>query len=139
MLQRKHKYVYDKVKNLAQVKITKVERDTNYGDWLNVYFVNKGKTYKANIKESDFRFVFYTVSPYKQYKYSQKHWNQIENMSISIGMTSDMVYLSWGLYDRHSKDTYSWGTTDMWVYEQSIGGDKYLYFVNDVLHSISTY
>ncbi|KOP64094.1 hypothetical protein AMS62_01675 [Bacillus sp. FJAT-18019] len=132
------KYVSEKIKNIAEVKITNVKRDSMLGDWLDVYFVYKGKTYIANLKESSFSFGFYTVSPYKQYKYSQNHWNQIENMSISVGMTSNMVYLSWGLYDRNYKDTYSWGTTNMWVYERSIGGDKYLYFVNDVLNSIST-
>ncbi|WP_213617918.1 copper amine oxidase N-terminal domain-containing protein [Paenibacillus sp. J22TS3] len=133
------KSVDEQVKNLAQVMITKVERKIDDGNVLNVYFVHKGKTYKVNIEQSDFKFVFYTVSPYKQYKYSQHDWKQIEDMTISVGMTSDMVYLSWGIYDRHSKDIFSWGTSDMWVYERSIGGNKYLFFVNDVLQSISTY
>ncbi|UNK20168.1 copper amine oxidase N-terminal domain-containing protein [Paenibacillus sp. N3/727] len=132
-------FVSEKVKNLAQIKIINVKRDSTIGDWIDVYFIYKGKTYIANLKETSFQFGIYTVSPYKQYNFSQKYWNQIENMSISIGMTSDMVYLSWGLSDRHSKDTYSWGTTDIRVYERSYSGDKYLYFFNNILQSISTY
>ncbi|WP_176475620.1 copper amine oxidase N-terminal domain-containing protein [Paenibacillus sp. 7541] len=128
---------YVNIKNLAQVKLTKVER--NIGDLIDAYFVYKGKTYKAPMVKSDFKYVFYTSNPYQQYKFSQKHWRQIEEHTISTGMTSDMVYLSWGWYDQNMKNTYSWGTTEFWVYERSYGGDKYLYFVNDVLQSISTY
>lgn len=127
------------MKNLSAVKIANVTRNGSIGSWINVYFIYNGKTYVAELEDYEFKFGFYSINPRKQYNFSSKYWSQIENHQISTGMNSDMVYLSWGLYDRHLKDAYSWGTTDLWVYERSIGGDKYLYFINDVLQSISTY
>ncbi|MBD7967199.1 copper amine oxidase N-terminal domain-containing protein [Paenibacillus gallinarum] len=128
-----------KIKNLSSVKITSIKREPDIGYWLNVNFIYKGRTYIASLKEYNFPFSFYTVSPYKKYNFSQNNWRKIENSQISIGMNSDMVYLSWGIYDRHSEDYYSWGSTDMWVYENSYSNDKYLYFTNDILQSISSY
>lgn len=128
---------FSEVKNLAQVTITNVKREDLLGNYLYVYFVHKGKTYIANFKDYWFNSVFLVNDPFKQYKFSQNHWNQIKERKISVGMTSDMVYLSWGSYDRHYKDTYSWGTSDMWVYEHYYSNDTYLYFHNNVLTSIS--
>lgn len=127
------------IKNLSSVKITSISRDEYLGDWLNIQFVYKGKTYKANLQQYRFNIDFYFTSPYKDYNFSKKVWNKIENHEISIGMNEDMVYLSWGLYDRHLENNYSWGSTDLWVYEEYVGGDKYLYFSNGILESISTY
>ncbi|WP_339322957.1 stalk domain-containing protein [Paenibacillus sp. FSL W8-0194] len=129
--------VNEQVEHLAAVKITNVERDSLLDSYVNVYFFYKGRTLKANLPEYDFASSFLTTSPYATYHFSQETWNKIKNRTISIGMTADMVYLSWGPYSRNSRDIYSWGTTDMWVYEHSYGSDDYLFFQNDILTSIS--
>lgn len=127
------------VGNLAQVKITKIKRDGVLGNWLNVYFTHNGRTYYAELDAYDFESGFMTTSPYKQFNFPEKYWKKIRESVISTGMTTEMVYLSWGLYDRHYEDIYSWGTTDMWVYESSYGSDHYLYFYNGILENISSY
>lgn len=51
-----------------------------------------------------------------------------------IGMTADEVRNStWGSPKEINKNTYSWGTTEQWVYY----GYKYIYFRNGVVSSIS--
>ncbi|WMT39207.1 copper amine oxidase N-terminal domain-containing protein [Paenibacillus sp. D2_2] len=130
---------HSKVQNLSSVTIKSITRDATLGDWLNVYFSYKGQTYRATLQRRNFPLAILTENPYKTYNFSQKNWDRIQKGGINIGMTSDMVFLSWGPYSRHSKDIYSWGTTDLWVYESSLGADRYLYFENDVLKSISTY
>lgn len=52
----------------------------------------------------------------------------------SIGMTADEVRKStWGAPNKINKDTFSWGTTEQWVYS----GYKYIYFKNGLVTSIS--
>ncbi|WP_223066139.1 copper amine oxidase N-terminal domain-containing protein [Paenibacillus caui] len=126
------------VKNMAQVKITKIERDELIGDWLTVYFTHKNKSYKVrHLHQSNFPFTFYMTSPYKTYNFPQKYWQQIENNQISVGMTSNMVYLAWGPYSRHYLDNYSSGSTDTWVYEITSTLSEYLLFKDGVLQSFS--
>ena len=60
-----------------------------------------------------------------------------ESLSESIpkvGMTaSEVEKTSWGKPDKKNKDTYSWGTTEQWVYN-----DKgYVYFENGKVTSVS--
>lgn len=51
-----------------------------------------------------------------------------------IGMTPNEVrYSSWGEPIKINKDTYSWGTTEQWVYSNN----RYVYFRNGVVSSIS--
>ena len=51
-----------------------------------------------------------------------------------IGMTSSEVKsTNWGNPDKINKDTYSWGTTEQWVYNNK----GYIYFRNGVVTSIS--
>ena len=51
-----------------------------------------------------------------------------------IGMTANEVENStWGRPDKINKDTYSWGTTEQWVY----GNGRYIYFRNGKVSSIS--
>lgn len=125
------------IENLAEAKITNVKREAVLSSYIDVYFFYKGRTLRANLPEYRFSSSFIMTSPYKTYNYSQKIWDKIRKRTISIGMTSDMVYLAWGLYSRHSSSTYSWGSTDMWVYEHSYGSDDYLFFRDDILTSFS--
>ncbi|MNS11118.1 hypothetical protein D3C72_426520 [compost metagenome] len=129
--------VLDDIENLAEVKIKDVKRDSSLTSYIDVYFFYKGRTLRANIPEYKFSSAFIMSSPYKTYHFSQKVWDLIRKKTISIGMTTDMVYLAWGLYSRHSSYTYSWGTTDMWVYEHSYSSDDYLFFRDDILTSFS--
>lgn len=51
-----------------------------------------------------------------------------------IGMTASEVEDSiWGLPNTKNKDTYSWGTTEQWVYKNR----GYIYFENGIVTSIS--
>ncbi|HEU5296701.1 MAG TPA: hypothetical protein VFU71_18105 [Burkholderiaceae bacterium] len=51
---------------------------------------------------------------------------------VRIGMSKeDVLASSWGRPQKINRSTYSWGTTEQWVY-----GGGYLYFKNDVLESI---
>lgn len=51
----------------------------------------------------------------------------------AIGMTKDEVESStWGSPSKINKDTYSWGTTEQWVYNRG-----YIYFKNGIVTSIS--
>ena len=46
---------------------------------------------------------------------------------------SEVLNGAWGMPDKKNKDTYSWGTTEQWVYN-----DKgYVYFRNGVVTSVS--
>lgn len=66
---------------------------------------------------------------------------QLERISIStdpvkepeIGMTTSMVENStWGKPKDINKSTYSWGTTEQWVYS----GNRYIYFENGIVTAI---
>ena len=56
----------------------------------------------------------------------------------SIGMTSEEVKKStWGSPYEINKDTYSWGTSEQWVYKKGKYSYKYIYFKNGYVSSIS--
>lgn len=56
----------------------------------------------------------------------------------SIGMTPEEVRKStWGSPDKINKDTYSWGTSEQWVYKDGKYSNKYIYFKNGYVSSIS--
>lgn len=61
--------------------------------------------------------------------------NPIKTTKVpQIGMTSSEVKsTNWGNPDKINKDTYSWGTTEQWVYNNK----GYIYFRNGVVTSIS--
>lgn len=68
-------------------------------------------------------------------KEQEENKEQEEYYSIPrIGMTATEVRnSSWGSPDKINKDTYSWGTTEQWVYNKK----GYIYFRNGVVTSIS--
>ena len=61
--------------------------------------------------------------------------NPIKTTKVpQIGMTSSEVKsTNWGNPDKINKDTYSWGTTEQWIYNNK----GYIYFRNGVVTSIS--
>ncbi|OAB30188.1 hypothetical protein PMSD_20595 [Paenibacillus macquariensis subsp. defensor] len=128
--------IYDGIDNLAEVDVTAVKRNED-SDYINVYLIHKGRSLVAIIKDDGSKISFFVKSPFKRYKFSQEQWNEIKQTTISIGMTEEMVYLSWGPFTRQSTDTYGWGTSSMWVYEYDDGSVDYLFFYNGVLTSTS--
>lgn len=57
------------------------------------------------------------------------------NVMPKVGMTANEVRNStWGSPDKINKDTYSWGTTEQWVY-RNLG---YVYLENGIVISVST-
>lgn len=58
---------------------------------------------------------------------------QIIRGEIQIGMPSVACWYAWGSADKEYKSTYSWGTTEQWVYREK---GVYLYFENGILTSI---
>lgn len=60
--------------------------------------------------------------------------NEIKNSIPKVGMTSDEVKRTkWGYPDKVNKDTYSWGTSEQWVYNDY----GYVYLKNGVVTSVS--
>lgn len=60
---------------------------------------------------------------------------ELAKSSPQIGMTKDEVEkCAWGTPDKKNIDTYSWGTTEQWVYRSK----GYVYFKNGVVTSVST-
>lgn len=67
-------------------------------------------------------------------KDSKKEQERIKNSIPQIGMTSTQVrQCKWGNPDKINKDTYSWGTTEQWVYNKY----GYVYFKNGIVSSVS--
>ena len=66
---------------------------------------------------------------------SDKQQKEILKNSIpTVGMTDSQVRSSkWGNPDKINKDTYSWGTTEQWVYDKY----GYVYFKNGIVSSVS--
>ena len=59
---------------------------------------------------------------------------RIKNSIPQVGMSpSEVKQTKWGSPDRINKDTYSWGTTEQWVYNNY----GYVYFRNGVVSSVS--
>lgn len=127
------------IDNLSEVKIVNVQRDASLSKYIVVTFSYKNKTYTARLRESNFDSDFFLTSPYSQYSFSPQVWEKIRNHEISIGMTTDMVFLSWGNYEDNLRSQNANGVTNLWSYPASNDKNHYLYFVNDILQSITTY
>lgn len=78
---------------------------------------------------------FYNKDPKKAFpNWSSKVWESIVKQEISIGMTWEQVYLSWGYPDDSNSYTSYYSDMDQWIY-----GDTYLHFYDGVLESWSDY
>ena len=70
----------------------------------------------------------------EEQKKAQEEEERLKNSIPKVGMTSEEVKKTkWGAPDKINKDTYSWGTTEQWVY--NIRG--YVYLKNGVVTSVS--
>lgn len=131
------------IKNLEKLTVIKVE----WGEWdsspLRFYFKTKdGKVGWGDYSYSRITGLFhcsdpffdkswYLTNPYKPYpNWSQRAWKAIEKKEIYIGMTKEMVLMSWDKPEKINRDVGSWGVDEQWVY-----GDVYLYFRNGKLTS----
>lgn len=60
--------------------------------------------------------------------------NELSKSIPKVGMTaSEVEKTSWGTPDKKNKKTYSWGTTEQWVYDNK----GYVYFENGKVTSVS--
>lgn len=65
-------------------------------------------------------------------KWSKKILKAIEQQSLMLGMTSDQVFLSWGLPTDINTNVGSWGTHEQWIYGNP-PNSTYVYVQNDRL------
>ena len=77
------------------------------------------------------------IKSYEEYiekeRKEEERINAMKNKEPKIGMTAEEVeYGAWGKPDKINKDTYSWGTTEQWVYKKG-----YVYFQNGRVTSVS--
>lgn len=65
---------------------------------------------------------------------SQIEKEELKNSIPQVGMTpTEVKQTKWGSPDKINKDTYSWGTTEQWVYDDY----GYVYFRNGKVSSVS--
>lgn len=67
---------------------------------------------------------FYLDDPFKGRNWSKAVWDLVKANCIQIGMTPDMVRMSWGDPKRINRTIYSFGVHEQWVYGMSC----YVYF-----------
>lgn len=135
--------------------------EDGYGNNWTLYNENKKETVEITIKELDSNSLQQMIinsndllSFLKQYRdevykpikdkqlqkeaeekkeYQEKE-NKIKSSIPQVGMTpSEVRKTKWGSPDKINKDTYSWGTTEQWVYNKY----GYVYFRNGVVSSVS--
>lgn len=71
---------------------------------------------------------------YPKFLSDSNNYVNTDNNEPKIGMTAaEVKNSSWGSPDKINKDTYSWGTTEQWVYNKK----GYIYFKNGKVTSIS--
>lgn len=75
---------------------------------------------------------FYLEDPFKGRNWSKETWDLIKANRIRIGMTADMVRMSWGNPQDINRTVYSFGVYEQWVY----GLGCYVYFENGVVTAI---
>lgn len=94
--------------------------------YMSKYYTSKEKALKA------------TEDSLKQKEYEEKvereKDNELSSSVPKVGMSaSDVRKTKWGEPDKINKDTYSWGTTEQWVYDNK----GYVYFENGKVTSVS--
>ena len=106
----------------------------NYNDSGNSYYVYEDKDKYQKIIDDNKIFFNYLREYAKVYESNRiEKTKPIEKKEPKVGMTTEEVKNStWGSPKKVNKDTYSWGTTEQWVYNQG-----YIYFTNGKVTSIS--
>ena len=120
------------VKKSSKIAYTKV-------DWVELKKDTIDKVITNNKEFLDFYIKYKNDIYYKRYDkekniYGESSGSYVKkDYSPSIGMTASEVEEStWGSPKKINKDTYSWGTTEQWVYDRG-----YIYFKNGKVTSIS--
>lgn len=131
--------------NLTKGKIVRIKKHDLIDSWVSVTVEIYGQHYtrdnlekawiKGRLGAISSKYFFFT-SPYSWYNWSQNTWDDIKNQVVKIGMTSDMVWLSWGIPYDINKSTGSWGVSEQWIYGSDILNRTYLYFDNGILTAI---
>lgn len=119
---------------------TGIWNTTNYDEYVNNTTYSKvEKDEITNIisKYNNFLSLIdeYYNNCYVQYTNNkEEEYEENKPKEPEIGMTATEVKKStWGEPDKINKDTYSWGTTEQWIYESK----GYIYFKNGKVTSIS--
>lgn len=114
-----------KVKNVGVDKLNKFITENK--DFIN-YLINYRDNFYAPIINKK-------LEKEEQEKREKEEQERILKEKIpQIGMTAAEVRGSkWGTPDHINKDTYSWGTTEQWVYNS----EGYVYFENGIVTSVS--
>jgi hypothetical protein len=109
---------------IEEVNINQIESLINeYNDFISFMIEYRDTVYKISRNEE------------LQDEYQEIKNEETLSKSIpKIGMTSSEVEkTSWGTPDKKNKNTYSWGTTEQWVYNKY----GYVYFENGIVTSVS--
>ena len=68
--------------------------------------------------------------------WSQRVWDAIRDERLFVGMSKDMVLMSWGEPMEINRSIGSWGTDEQWVYPAGFSnGNNYLYLRNEIVTS----
>lgn len=98
------------------------------------------RDYKFNqIFDHVFDKEWYLTDPHKLHpNWRQRVWRAIEKKQIYIGMTKEMVLMSWGSPKAVNRTIGKWGVHEQWIYSSGIyfRTVRYLYFENGELTTI---
>lgn len=112
--------------------------DTIYYDKSGIkYTVENKDTYIGLVQKYQTFFDFineYTDIYWQHYSDTVSDINVSEKNKPRVGMSkSEVLATDWGNPNKKNVDTYSWGTTEQWVYDKY----GYVYFKNDIVTSVS--
>lgn len=129
---KRQQFVYDekqkdflKFKNLEKLKIIDVKVDgtidkpfkfsiENTKRQIGYWFGSISSDNKYHLFDNAWHF----SNPYKQHPHwSKEIWELIENEKVEIGMTKDMVLISWGKPKDINRALESEGIHELWVYD----------------------
>jgi hypothetical protein len=91
--------------------------------WLEIYDFQSGYG-RAFDYEGTLGKYFYMSDPFRDHKWSKDTWDLIRTNRIRIGMSPDMVRMSWGDPEDINRTIYTFGVHEQWVY----GIGCYVYF-----------
>lgn len=104
--------------------------EEKYYDFILILENDKGEKIPLSLDQSDHkRYVFYAdeAEKYKE-RFGEETWNTILNEKLIVGMTEEMVRLSWGKPKKINRSS----DRDQWVYK-----DQYIYFENGKMTSFN--
>lgn len=108
-------------------KCTELTIEEKYYIMVLIFENDKGQQIKSNGNKGTLYYWEKSVADKYKGKFGS-YWTTILEGKVKIGMTEEMVRLSWGDPDKINKASYG----DQWVY-----GNQYLYFENGMLKSFN--